>query len=531
MYIKQIIIKNYRNLKEINLYNLQNLLILIGENGSGKTNVLEALDLFFNHFDHTPEQNKGPLTPENWYMWFDGNTSEAIEFEVVFGSLSSEQTKKLVEVSNVKQQRGDLTIKRSIVVVNNNMLHRNDLITWGSVVIKRSDSGYSIENELGFEPNSFMQIIIENVLKDAFTYLPLSRGPELKTPHGSVLEPSIRNELVKKGEDVSPKGMKEWNRVRRLYKEREWTPGQLECRGSRLLIPRGETPIPYELEGVGYQALFNILSQTEKKGPIIAIEEPENHLHPKLQKTFVKAIKEIFGNTKQIILSTHSPFILDLVNLSSIWFVYKDDIEGKAQNVPSLEGINTVLEQLGITPSDLLLANGILIVEGITDKDVYTDWARKIGEPLEAASIITIDAEGAGNIKKYLLSEAVQRTCIKAYALCDANSEDTVRKAVKGLVPDENIFCLKKGDIEDYYPREVVLEFAKEWGKIQKQKEEEIPNEIKEGETVQSLRTLLKGHKDWWKRNLAEKVIKEMKPEQIDKEIKTTLTKIYDSIY
>ena len=456
------------------------------------------------------------------------NTNEPIEFEVTLGGLSSTQTKKLAEVTNVKQQKGDLTINRSIVLKDNNLVYCNNSIQWGAVVVRRSDTGYSIESESDFEANTFVQTIIENILKNTFTYIPFSRGTELRTAHGSILTPEVRQELVKRGEDNNPREVREWNKIRQTYRDRGWTPGQLECRGSQLSIQYGTTPIPYELEGAGYQALFNLLRLIEVGGQLIAIEEPENHLHPKLQKTFVGAVKELVGSQKQIFLSTHSPFIFDRVNLSSIWFVYKDGLEGKVQNISSLEGISNILQQLGVKPSDLLLANGILIVEGPTDKDVYTDWARKLGKPFESASIVVIDVEGAGNIKKYLSSEAVQSTCIKTYALYDAHSESTIRKAVKGRVPDENILDLKKGDIEDYYPRELVLEFAKELAIKKGKTETEIPTEIQEGETVKSLSKLL--HGDWWKTLLAAKMIEEMKPEQIQDEIKGKLTKIYDSI-
>lgn len=529
MYIKQLIIKNFRSLKEVNLYNLGNLLILIGENSSGKTNILEAMDTFFSHFDYPHEQNRGALTPDNCYLWFDMNTNEPIEFEVTLGGLSSTQTKKLVEVTNVKQQKGDLTINRSIVLKDNNLVYCNNYIQWGAVVVRRSDTGYSIESESDFEANTFVQTIIENILKNTFTYIPFSRGTELRTAHGSILTPEVRQELVKRGEDNNPREVREWNKIRQTYRDRGWIPGQLECRGSQLSIQYGTTPILYELEGAGYQALFNLLRLIEMGGQLIAIEEPENYLHPKLQKTFVGAVKELVGSQKQIFLSTHSPFIFDRVNLSSIWFVYKDGLEGKVQNISSLEGVSNVLAQIGVKPSDLLLANGILVVEGPTDKDVYTDWARKLGKPFESASIVVIDVEGAGNIKKYLSSEAVQSTCIKTYALCDANSETTVKKAVKGVVPNENIISLKKGDIEDYYPRELALEFAKEMAIKKGTPEEKIPAEIKEGETVKTLDKLLGG--DWWKRQLADKVIKEMKPEQIDAEIKGKLSQIYDAIY
>jgi AAA15 family ATPase/GTPase len=529
MYIKQVIIKNFRNLKEVNLYNLGNLLILIGENGSGKTNIFEALDIFFNHFDYPHEQNKEPLTSDNCYLWFDMNTNETIEFQVTLGGLSGAQTKKLAEVANVKQQKGDLTINRSIILRDNNVVYCNDLIQWGAVSVRKSETGYSIESESDFDPNAFVQTIIENILKNTFTYIPISRGTELRTAHGSILTPEVRQELVSKGGDNNPRKVKEWNKTRQTYRDSGWTPGQLECRGSQLSIQYGTTPIPYELEGSGYQALFNLLRLIEMGGQLIAIEEPENHFHPKLQKTFVGAVKEIVGRQKQVFLSTHSPFIIDRVNLNSIWFVYKDGLESKVQNASSLEQIGSVFQQLGVRPSDLLLANGMLIVEGTTDKNVYADWARKIGEPYERASIIIIDAEGAGNIKKYLLSEAIQKTCLKTYALCDANSESSVKKAVKGIVSDENVIALNKGDIEDYYSREIVVEFAKELAVKKGKPESEIPTDIKSGETVKTLNKLFDG--DWWKLLLAARVIEKMEPRQIDGEIRSKLTQIYDAIY
>ena len=263
-------------------------------------------------------------------------------------------------------------------------------------------------------------------------------------------------------------------------------------------------------------------------GQLIAIEEPENHLHPELQKTFVGAVKELVGSQKQIFLSTHSPFIFDRVNLSSIWFVYKDGLEGKAQNISSLEGISNILQQLGVKPSDLLLANGILIVEGPSDKLVYSDWARKRGKPLENASIIVIDAEGAGNIKKYLLSDAGKNTGIKTYALYDKNSESTVKKAVKEIVADKNLISLEKGDIEDYYPRNIVQEFVDERAR-KKGRVEEAPKEIKEEETVKALDKFL-GKDTGWKMKLAYKIVEEMSVDQMENAIIKKLDKIYDSI-
>lgn len=51
---------------------------------------------------------------------------------------------------------------------------------------------------------------------------------------------------------------------------------------------------------------------------LLLIDEAENHLHPKWQKTFINNILEIFPNL-QIILTTHSPFIVASVDNARIY--------------------------------------------------------------------------------------------------------------------------------------------------------------------------------------------------------------------
>ncbi|MDO4228846.1 MAG: AAA family ATPase [Capnocytophaga sp.] len=51
---------------------------------------------------------------------------------------------------------------------------------------------------------------------------------------------------------------------------------------------------------------------------LLLIDEAENHLHPKWQKTFVKSILELFPNL-QIVVATHSPFIVGSVENAKIY--------------------------------------------------------------------------------------------------------------------------------------------------------------------------------------------------------------------
>jgi predicted ATP-dependent endonuclease of OLD family len=69
--------------------------------------------------------------------------------------------------------------------------------------------------------------------------------------------------------------------------------------------------------GSGYEMIFSLLysfylSQQSGKQLIVFIDEPELHLHPKIQEDFVKTLLE-FSKSAQIILTTHSPLFVKQV--------------------------------------------------------------------------------------------------------------------------------------------------------------------------------------------------------------------------
>lgn len=66
--------------------------------------------------------------------------------------------------------------------------------------------------------------------------------------------------------------------------------------------------------GSGYEMMFSLLysyymSKQQGKNTIILIDEPELHLHPKIQQKFVNFLLEISKET-QIIITTHSPLLV-----------------------------------------------------------------------------------------------------------------------------------------------------------------------------------------------------------------------------
>ena len=72
--------------------------------------------------------------------------------------------------------------------------------------------------------------------------------------------------------------------------------------------------ISLNMLGSGYEMIFSLLysfylSQQSDKQLIVLIDEPELHLHPSLQASFVKLLLE-FSKTVQVILTTHSPLLV-----------------------------------------------------------------------------------------------------------------------------------------------------------------------------------------------------------------------------
>lgn len=97
----------------------------------------------------------------------------------------------------------------------------------------------------------------------------------------------------------------------------------------------------------GLMALIDLawqmfLYSREKSSFVAILDEPENHLHPSMQRVIINNLLEAFPNA-QLIVATHSPFIVSSVRESSVYVLrYGNESEGPLSTVYSekLDNIN-----------------------------------------------------------------------------------------------------------------------------------------------------------------------------------------------
>jgi AAA15 family ATPase/GTPase len=123
MKIQELQIKRYKSLLDLSLDGIGDLTIFIGKNSSGKSNIVEALNLFFNEFDSSIEKE---ITPINDSIWYDRIThkDKPIEFRLKI-QLNKEEKEKILSNQNIKDigfknEGNNLTIDSQIVYIEPN---------------------------------------------------------------------------------------------------------------------------------------------------------------------------------------------------------------------------------------------------------------------------------------------------------------------------------------------------------------------------------------------------------------------------
>lgn len=158
-----------------------------------------------------------------------------------------------------------------------------------------------------------------------------------------------------------------------------------------------EEELPSTYNGLGYKNLIKIefelaefartiAEDSEASIPLLFLEEPESHMHPQLQQTFVKFLTDFLDNlsTKkiQVLLTTHSSHIANAVPFNQIRYVQKcqNRVEYKDLSIFHKENeknADFIHKYLTLHRCDLFFADKAILIEGTSERLLLPDMITK----------------------------------------------------------------------------------------------------------------------------------------------------------
>ena len=128
-------------------------------------------------------------------------------------------------------------------------------------------------------------------------------------------------------------------------------------------------------------AFFQYLAERaphKERDYIFAVEEPENCLHPGLQRELVKSFGVLAKEGYQVICTSHSPVFAGASPIEDLALVVRDAGVARAVQYPNLD-LSDIAEQLGVEPSDQVTGyHACVFVEGPVDIEFWKTVAVKL---------------------------------------------------------------------------------------------------------------------------------------------------------
>ena len=439
-------VTNYRSITKAHKINLQNITVLVGRNNEGKSNILMALNVametMMQHANHANvherlydwqrdfpvqlQQRKNNLD-SIFRLNFRLNHDENTEFFRTTGIRSNEDIP--IELKYGQDNRAKITVP------------------------KKGSSSFNDKSE------KVTAFICERI---AINYIQAVRTEDMAM---DVIHRLISTELSKLYDNEEYKSAEQtiYNLQEAVYNDianrilaplQEFLPQltnvEIKSRGRRLVwrgfrndvdvILNDGTPTSILYKGDGIKSLVSLAILKESKNEIgasiIAIEEPESHLHPEAIHSLVNVINGISEN-HQVIITTHNPLFVQRNNISNNIIVD----HGTAKPAKNIKEIR---ELLGVLPEDNLINASHVLVEGEDDKialnKILSSLSPTIKDALIKNKLVIQPLAGATNLN-YELSRLRSYVC-RYFVFLDADEAgyDAAEKAIeKGLLSESDV--------------------------------------------------------------------------------------------
>jgi len=431
--IKTVRINGFRGLKNIEV-ELEQTTVLTGMNNAGKTSFLKALQVVFG--------NRHFITQDDFFIE-NGTNVDKIIIDIKIVPIQngveqnnfSDEWETLFTIDRIKDdgEKSFIPLRTIITFDPIRTLYTTQqyiLNSWSDFQ-NADEYWYEIDNgnekSFRFEEIPFFymdaQRDILDDLKSKSSYL----GKMLSKIEYSTEALSDIEEKIKALNETAVSDSSILSDIRETLKDLDSTIGSqnenIEItpftkkvrdlnKGLTIYYGNDEDSFPMEHHGMGTRSWSSLLTlkafikllETNSNDnpffPILAIEEPESHLHPNAQKRLYSQINSMSG---QKIISTHSPYIAGASAISEIRSFYKNEVVkcGKI-NIDDFEqeDIRKINRQVISSRGEVFFSKCLVLFEGETEEQALPIFCEKhFGK---TSVELGIDFVGVGGFGNYL---------------------------------------------------------------------------------------------------------------------------------
>lgn len=497
MYISKVEIKNYRNYEDFSI-ELKPFVTIIGENNIGKSNLLEAIFLVLSHDISVYRKRKLEIGDFNYRCIdeFKKSVIEKKDSEIIFPEVridlyflepDEEQeavindcwydfSKKEARISYVysfKSRRKDALLKKYDLIIEQKKsegISVDKIKNYIDFPIEEYD--YAVVCGVDDKPLDnywlkLMKMEYLDALRDAKMDLNSNNYNKLLyrilsdreiDDYVDIKEKMVELDNTIKSDMRVLEGLKKdiGFYLEKLSLETETSSNKINFEfGSlelseilrKIGIQYGDEAISIERNGLGrnnllYMAVVmaHLYEKQNNYFRLIAIEEPEAHLCPLLQKHLAKnLVDEKNSNRRQLIITTHSTHIASYLDLDNMVVLFKN--KGKMENHYLLNGFGTTMDErnsinylkkwLNATNSTMFYTRRVIFVEGIAEQiliPVFFEYKYK--KTIEKINCQVINVNGVAF--KHFLRVVKNGFFVKTVVLTDSDSDkETCSRAVE----------------------------------------------------------------------------------------------------